>query len=93
MLRAVWIPVFTYDPTETVMAIVNVLLEMAKPAGYVPTDTRLNVLAAGSLRQTVLGQHKVQNARDGNLTSLIAADSSFWGTHRQPAGTLEGRGQ
>lgn len=91
VLSAVWIPIFTYDPTETVMTIVDVLLEMAKTTGYVPTDTCLDVLAARSLRQTVLGQQKVQKARDGNLTSLIAADSSFWDTHHQPAGTLEGR--
>jgi hypothetical protein len=43
VLRTVRTPNFAYDLTETVMAIVDILLEMAKTAGYVPTDTCLNV--------------------------------------------------
>lgn len=41
------IPIFAYDPTETVIAVMDILLEMAKTAGHLPSNTSLNVLTAG----------------------------------------------
>lgn len=39
------IPIFTYNPTETVIIIVNIPLEVSEAAGYFPMDTILDVLA------------------------------------------------
>lgn len=49
------IPIFTYHPTETMIAVVDILLEVAKTTGYLPSNTGLNVLTAGGLWQTVSG--------------------------------------
>jgi hypothetical protein len=58
MRLIVWFLIFTYNLTKAVIVIIDILLEISKTTGHLLTDTDLDVLTTGSLKQTISGQHK-----------------------------------